>query len=54
MWLPSQSDVRFEATSHDEVVKGETRETNSAFRRFHVDVRLLPPSDPIPEPVQAQ
>jgi hypothetical protein len=45
VWLPIESDVRFEAASGSEVVRGETREANSDFHRFHVDVRLLEPAE---------
>jgi hypothetical protein len=44
LWLPTQSDVKFEAKSNSEIIRGETLEANSDFRRFHVDVRLLDPN----------
>jgi hypothetical protein len=44
VWLPTQSDVQFEAMAGSETVRGETIEANSDFRRFHVDVRLLDPT----------
>jgi hypothetical protein len=44
VWLPAQSDVRFEAMAGNELIRGETLEENTDFRRFHVDVRLLDPS----------
>jgi hypothetical protein len=44
VWLPTQSDVQFEAVSRTRLVRGETLEENTGFRRFHVDVRLLDPS----------
>jgi len=44
VWLPAQSDVRFEAMAGSEVVRGETTELNGDFQRFHVDVRLLEPA----------
>ena len=44
VWLPTQSDVQFEAMAGSETVRGETIEANSDFRRFHVDVRLLDPA----------
>ncbi len=43
-WLPTQSDVKFEAMAGTELVRGETLEENTDFRRFHVDVRLLDPN----------
>src|SRR5277367_1834370 len=44
VWLPAQSDVRFETTTGSEIVRGETAESNGDFHRFHVDVRLLEPA----------
>ena len=44
VWLPTQSDVQFEAMAGDQLIRGETIEENTDFRRFHVDVRLLDPS----------
>jgi hypothetical protein len=44
VWLPMQSDVQFQAMAGNELVRGETLEENSDFRRFHVDVRLLDPA----------
>jgi hypothetical protein len=44
VWLPVQSDVRFQAMAGSQLVRGETLEANTGFRRFHVDVRLLDPA----------
>jgi hypothetical protein len=44
VWLPTQSDVQFEAMAGDQLIRGETIEENTDFRRFHVDVRLLDPA----------
>jgi hypothetical protein len=46
VYLPAASDVQFEAINGAQIVKGETQEKNRDFQRFHVDVRLLMPSDP--------
>jgi hypothetical protein len=54
VWLPAQSDVRFEAVDDGEIVRGETMEVNDDFHRFHVDVRLLEPAEPAADPAQAQ
>ncbi len=54
VWLPAESDVRFEALAGSELVQGETRECNSDFRRFHVDVRLLAPTQTADSPPGAQ
>jgi len=54
VWLPSQSDVRFEAIDGSELVRGETTELNGGFQRFHVDVRLLEPAETAAGSHQAQ
>ncbi len=54
VWLPTQSDVQFEAMDGSEMVRGETVEANSDFRRFHVDVRLLDPSQTATGTTEAQ
>ena len=54
VWLPTQSDVRFETSAGSEIVRGETTESNADFHRFHVDVRLLEPTDPAAATHQAQ
>ena len=41
VWVPKRSEVRFVTKSGDEMVRGDTEETNSRFQRFRVDVRLL-------------
>ena len=41
VWLPVRSDVEFQARDRLEKIRGETEETNSRFKKFHVDVRLL-------------
>jgi hypothetical protein len=54
VWLPTQSDVQFEAMAGKELVRGETLEENTDFRRFHVDVRLLDPAQTAAETTEAQ
>ena len=54
VWLPTQSDVRFEAEAGSEIVRGETTELNGDFHRFHVDVRLLEPAETATGNPQAQ
>ena len=54
VWLPTQSDVQFEAMDGSEMVRGETVEANSDFRRFHVDVRLLEPAQTATGATEAQ
>jgi hypothetical protein len=53
VWVPSQSDVQFRAMSDSKIVVGETSEVNDDFHRFHVDVRLLDPTQAA-TPSQAQ
>lgn len=55
VYLPAESDVHFKAMAGgSRIVKGETREQNQDFHRFHVDVRLLTPPDPVVEGHPAQ
>jgi hypothetical protein len=54
VWLPTQSDVQFEAMAGNELVHGETLEENTDFRRFHVDVRLLDPAQTAAGTTEAQ
>jgi hypothetical protein len=54
VWLPTQSDVQFEAMAGDQLVRGETLEENTGFRRFHVDVRLLDPNQTATGTTEAQ
>jgi len=54
VWLPSHSDVQFRALNDSKTVIGETSEANDDFHRFHVDVRLLDPSEATSIPSQAQ
>jgi hypothetical protein len=54
VWLPIQSDVKFEAMADDQLVRGETLEENTGFRRFHVDVRLLDPNQTATGTTEAQ
>ncbi len=54
VWLPAQSDVQFEAMAGDQLVRGETLEENTDFRRFHVDVRLLDPNQTATGSTEAQ
>ena len=44
LWLPTQSDVKFEAIANSQIIRCETLEANTDFHRFHVDVRLLDPT----------
>ena len=54
VWLPTQSDVQFEAMAGNELIRGETLEENTDFRRFRVDVRLLDPAQTAAETPEAQ
>jgi len=54
VWLPTQSDVQFEAMAGSQLVRGETLEENTGFRRFHVDVRLLDPAQTATGSTEAQ
>jgi hypothetical protein len=53
-WLPTHSDVQFEAMAGEQLVRGETLEQNSDFHRFHVDVRLLDPAQTAASGQEAQ
>jgi hypothetical protein len=54
VYLPAESDVQFEAMNGSQIVKGETQEQSQDFQRFHVDVRLLTPLEPIVDGHPAQ
>jgi hypothetical protein len=54
VYLPAESDVRFETMDGAQLVRGETQEQNKDFHKFHVDVRLLTPPDTAGEGHPAQ
>jgi len=45
VYLPAESDVRFETMDGSRLLKGETEERNRDFHKFRVDVRLLTPPE---------